>query len=215
MVDKLGTFFQEAQIIYFYCKSSDPTRRTFESLARTLIIQILDHDRNRPNSACLDYLYDKMTASSERNLRSPRLMQEILEELFKSHDLLFCCIDGLDECESKERKLIFSLIGSTTKASRIDQNVRVFLTSRKESDIEKSLSTAIRLHIKPRHIDGDILSYLKCQVAKLRAPFNFTVTREQEGLEKLSSRPQGNLSDFRYGDRADCVHFQACSFLLA
>jgi hypothetical protein len=132
-----------------------------------------------------------MTASSERYLNSPRLLHEILEELCKSHDLLFICIDGLDECEQNERGRILSLIGSISKASRTEQGVRFFLTSRKENDIEKSLGTAIRLNIKSHHVESDILSYIKTQTAKLREVFRFSLAREQEILDKLSNRPQG------------------------
>ncbi|TVY90811.1 Ankyrin [Lachnellula willkommii] len=186
VVDKIAATFPDAQVIYFYCKSSDHMRRTFEVMARTLIVQILDL-----NPACLDYLYEKMTASSERHPNSARLLQEIVLDLCINHDLLFVCIDGLDECEPNERSLILSLIGSITKASRADQSVRFFLTSRRENDIERSLSSAIRLNIKTHHVENDILFYIKTQVSKLRKVFGFPAEREREVREKLSSRPQG------------------------
>lgn len=186
VVDKVRETFPEAQVIYFYCKCSDHARRTFADVTRALITSILDL-----NPACLDYLYEKMTASNERYLNSPRLLQDILEELCKSHDLLFICIDGLDECELNERSPILSLIGRITKASRSEQCVRFFLASRKENDIEKSLSTAIRLNIKSHHVESDILSYIKTQTTKLRSIFAFDLAREQEFLDKLSNRPQG------------------------
>jgi hypothetical protein len=176
----------EAQVIYFYCKCSDHRRRTFEALARTLIVQILDL-----NPACLDYLHEKRISSSERHPNSPHLLQEILGELCTNHDLLFMCIDGLDECDPSERSLILSLIGRITKASRADQNVRFFVTGRKENDIERSLSSAIRLNIKAQHVENDILFYIKAQTTKLRERFDFPAWREQEFRERLSSRPDG------------------------
>jgi hypothetical protein len=187
IVDKVRAILPEAQLIYFYCKCSDHTRRTFEAVARALIINILNL-----NPLCLDYLYEKLTSSTERYLNSPRLLQELLEELCKIHDLLFVCIDGLDECELHERSLILSLIGSITKASKTERNVRFFLTSRKEVDIEKCLGgAAIRLNIKSNHVESDIISYIKTQTAKLRVKFGFSLAREQEFLHRLSSRPQG------------------------
>jgi hypothetical protein len=180
--------FSEAQVIYFYCKCSDHRRRTFEAVTRTLIVQILDL-----NPECLDYLYEKMITSSERHPNSPHLLQEILEKLCANHDLLFMCIDGLDECDPNERSLILSLIARITKVSRADQSVRFFVTGRKENDIEKSLSSAIRLNIKAHHMDDDILIYIKAQMAKLRERFAFPAWREHEFQEKLSSRPQGKL----------------------
>ncbi len=155
-------------------------------MARTLIVQILDL-----NSDCLDYLYEKMVASSERHPNSPQLLKDILEELCTNHDLLFVCIDGLDECDLNERNLIMSLISRITKASKADQSVRFFVTGRRENDMEKFLSSAVRLHIKPHHMENDILYYIKAQTAKLRERFAFSVWREQDFQKKLSSRPQG------------------------
>ena len=194
MVDKIKAVFSDAQVVYFYCKCSDHRRRTFEAVARTLIVQILDL-----NSECLDYLYEKMIISSERHPNSPQLLQEILEELCANHDLLFVCIDGLDECDENERSLVMSLIGRITKVSKADQSVRFFVTGRRENDMEKSLSSAIRLKIKTHHVEKDILFYIKTQTAKLRERFAFPLWREEEFQEKLSSRPQGRSAYSKFG----------------
>jgi hypothetical protein len=133
-----------------------------------------------------------MVASGERRPSTPKLFQEILEEICLNHDLLFICLDGLDECEVHERNLILSLIGTITKASKAEQSVRVFITSRKEKDIERSLSSAIRLNIKAQHVESDILSYIQTQASKLQQQFDFTPEKERAVVTEIASRPQGN-----------------------
>lgn len=191
--------FAEAQVVYFYCKCNDHRRRTFEAVIRTLIIQILDL-----SPACLDYLYEKMIASSERQANSPNLLQELLEELCTNHDLLFMCIDGLDECDPSERGLILSLIRRITKASKADQSVRFFVTARKENDIERSLSSVTRLNIKAHHVENDIQLYVKAQTVRLRDRFAFGAVKEQEVRGKLSSKPQGKLTKLKAAE-AKCT----------
>jgi hypothetical protein len=182
--------FSDAQMVYFYCKSSDHRRRTFEDVTRTLIVGILDL-----SPPCLDYLYEKMIASSERHVNSQILLQDLLEELCTNHELLFICIDGLDECDQSERGLLLSLIGRITRASSAEQNVRFFVTSRKETDIERSLNSAIRLNIKPQHVEHDIGQYVKNQTARLRDRFGLGVGEEQDVRKDLLSKPQGKLTE--------------------
>jgi hypothetical protein len=135
-----------------------------------------------------------MVASGERRPRTPKLFQEILEEICLNHDLLFICLDGLDECEVHERNLALSLIGTIAKTSKTEQNVRFFITSRKEKDIERSLSSAIRLNIKAQHVESDILCYIQTQASKLRQLFAFTAEKERSVVAEIASRPQGNYS---------------------
>jgi len=153
---------------------------------RTLIVGILDL-----SPSCLDYLHEKMIASSERHLKSEILLQDLFEELCTHHDLLFICIDGLDECEPNERASLLSLLGRVTKTSGTDQSVRFFVTSRKETDIERSLSSVMRLNIKPQHVEHDIGLYIRGQTARLRCRFRFGLGEEQSIREKLTKKPQG------------------------
>ncbi|KAF4626218.1 hypothetical protein G7Y89_g11943 [Cudoniella acicularis] len=186
VVDKIKDCFRDAQVAYFYCKCSDDTRRTFDAISRSLIAQLL-----KQNPTCLEYLYEKMVASGERQPSTPKLCQEILEEICLNHDLLFICLDGLDECELHERNLILSLIGTITKTSKTEQSVRFFITSRKEKDVERSLSLAIRLDIKAQHVESDILSYIQSQASKLGQLFSFSAEKERAVMVEIASRPQG------------------------
>ena len=57
--------------------------------------------------------------------------------------------------------LILSLIRRITKSSKANQSVRFFVTARKENDIERSLSSVIRLNIKAHHVENNINFMLK------------------------------------------------------
>jgi hypothetical protein len=176
--------FTNATVIYFYCKVNDSLRNTFGAIATSLIAQLLQAD-----ASCLAYLSEKMIASGERHPSTATLLAQILEEILSNHDPLLVCVDGLDECEPQERAKFLEVVKRV--APRADLTVKFFLTGRKEKDLENHLRSAIRLNIKPSHVEKDILSYIKLQATKLRVKFVLTAEREQAVVEIVATRPKG------------------------
>ena len=186
IVDEINEVLSESQVVFFYCKSTDPSRKTFDGIARSLIAQILQLNPN-----CLGYLYDKVIGSGERHPSTTETYREILKTIAVNHNLLFVGVDGLDECEEPERRLILSVIETLLKVSDEGRNVKFFLTSRKEKDIERSLRSAIHLDIKPHHLEKDIRAYVEARSLKLSEKFEFSSEKEKCITAGISSRPKG------------------------
>ena len=186
IVDEIGEKAPTSDIIYFYCKESDPFRRSFNEIARSLVGQLL-----ALNPICLGYLYERALKSGERILNSTHLCNDILKSLTAIHEKLFIGIDGLDECDGSERRRVLDLIHGILNSSSEKRNVRIFLTSRKEKDIGESISSAIRLEIKSHHLEQDIKHYVQERVSELGKKFGLAMDEKERISEDVAKRSAG------------------------
>ena len=208
IVDEIGQKAPTSDVVYFYCKESDPSRRSFNEIARSLIGQLL-----ALNPICLDYLYERTLKSGERIPTSNHLCKDILKSLTANHEKLFIGIDGLDECEESERRHVLDLIHGILHSSSTKRNLRIFLTSRKEKDIGESIGSAIRLEIKRHHLEQDIKHYVQVRVSELSKKFSLSVVEKERILENVAKR-----SDGRWGMTTILLTVDVCypgMFLLA
>ena len=186
IVDEIGKRAPTSHVVYFYCKESDPSRRSFNEIARSLIGQLLTL-----NPACLDYLYEITLKSGERIPISKHLCKDILKSLTANHENLFIGIDGLDECEESERRHVLDLLHCILKNSSTKRNLRVLLTSRKEKDIGESIGSAIRLEIKPHHLERDIKHYVQIRISELSKKFSLSMIEKERISEDVAKRSNG------------------------
>ncbi len=176
-------------MVYFYCKNNDPFRSNFIDVARSLLSQILHLNPN-----CLDFIHESIHKSGELRPKNPSFFLQVIEEILLNHDSLYIGIDGLDECPEKDRKLLSDLIMAASKAHTAHGNVKIFVTSRKEKDLDKSLGSIARLNIKPQNLESDITAYVSMKVSLLSQKFNFSQAREQSIAAEICDRPKGELS---------------------
>ena len=80
---------------------------------------------------------------------------------------IFLVLDALDECTPSQRKdlleFIFSLT-NTTSAGTGQGVVKLFITSRKESDIERAFQKIPTIEVEAAKVDSDIEIYVKAQI---------------------------------------------------
>ena len=112
------------------------------------------------------------------------------------HRNLFIGIDGVDECEPSERRCILSLVHNLLKLSDTELDLKVFLASCTEKDIEESLQLSTHLALKPHHLDSDIRSYIDIRSIAVGEAFSFNKERVHEVACKVAGRPKG-LQSFR------------------
>jgi hypothetical protein len=80
---------------------------------------------------------------------------------------MFIVIDALDECREKDRPDIIRLLAKVMKDLPC---AKVFVTSRKESDIERAFaeSNTPTIQIQAKNVEADIRSFVESEVRKLR-----------------------------------------------
>lgn len=179
-----------SQVIFFYCKNRDPSKRTFDAIARSLIAQLL-----QLNEVALDYLHQVAFDSGERHPSTFETYRDILEHITSAHDhddLLFIGVDGLDECEKDDRRLILSLLDHVLKVSSSNAKIKVFLTSQRMNDLEHSLKPALRFDIKHHHVKQDIQNYVHRRAQKLCDDVGFGPEKHNSITAEICNRSEGN-----------------------
>lgn len=196
-------------MVFFYCKNRDSTKNTFDSVVRSLIAQLLQLNP----IIFLDYLYETAITSCQRHPNGFNTYATIFENISKSHNHLFIGIDGLDECEEEERRLILSLIGHISKVSKIQTKTKVFIASQRMKDIEHSLVSATRFDIRHYHVKQDIQNYIFIRSSQLSKKFRFNSEKTKSVIADISSRPKGKISNAISGAFFDLTPSKGCFFL--
>lgn len=187
MVDQIKYMNPHSQVIYFYCKNRDPSKRTFDAIARSLIAQLL-----QLNPVALDYLHQVAFDSGERHPSTFKTYGDILEHLTSAHDLLFIGVDGLDECEKDDRRFILSLLDHVLKVSNSKAKIKVFLTSQRMNDLEHLLKPALRFDIKHHHVKQDIQNYVNRRGLQLCNKFGLGTAKQSCITAEISNRSEGS-----------------------
>lgn len=186
IVDEITATSPTARVAFFYCKYNNVLRNSYQEIAKSLIAQLLHN-----NDDCLRYLYDMAVTSRERHPRTRNVLKELIGTMALLHRDLFIGIDGIDECELSERHLILSLVQDLLKLSDTELNLKIFLASCKEKDIEESLQRSIHLSLSSYHLNGDIRSYINIRSVELGNSFSFSEERVHEVAAKVADRPEG------------------------
>ena len=89
--------------VFFYCSDPDPQRNDCISIYRGILSQLLGKCPE-----LIPYCYEKSQTSGELNLITTRLAEQLLKLFFERIARLYIVIDGLDECDLPQRKLVLS-----------------------------------------------------------------------------------------------------------
>jgi hypothetical protein len=112
----------------------------------------------------------------------------------KCYQQVFIVIDGLDECPEERRSPILDFIIEVS--SKLDSNIKVFVSSRKEPDISgrfKSLNTPA-IELETGRITPDIRSFVQHEALKLRTQSKLRVRDDAlfaEIIERLVEMSDG------------------------
>jgi hypothetical protein len=156
-------------------------------MLRSLLAQLI-----RLAPGILPYVYGEISASVERVLGSPETLMMLLENIVARVRELWVVLDGLDECEKKERKKILSW-GSKICLEQA-AGVKILLTSQDKADIRVALSSvpkssSIYLHA-PGHQE-DIRAYVTRKAAKRKKQFDLPIEIEQDIVYKVDRHANG------------------------
>ena len=197
LIDEIQGMLSNAQVVYFYCRFYESVQTSYNGILRSFVTQILAH-----NPTCSRYLYDYIIGGVRHHLSpTSEVCLEMLENLALHHEHLFIGIDGLDECVESDRRTVLHMIHKLLQNSKVLRNIRIFITSRKEKDIDTSLRSAHRLEIRHYHIEKDILKYVQVRVRSLSRKFPIKVEDQTRVSVDITERSRGtSLPNFRAFD---------------
>lgn len=150
---------------YFYCKDGDPDKNNCISVFKSLLNQLLTQCRD-----LVPYCHDRKSSSGELTLASTHLTTQILELFCQKIPKQYIIIDGLDECETVERKQILAFFNRLV--GRCDAyepgKLRVLFVSQDYPDISKALPTAGIISMKPKDNENDIKGFVNKWAKKIQ-----------------------------------------------
>jgi hypothetical protein len=161
-------------VAYFYCKYKDQERNTFVAVFRAIILQLLAQSKD---SDLLQALYERSVESGERYLESQSLCTELLTIAVGSISKdasIHLIIDGLDECENKDRKVIISEITKILRNDARPGRVRALFISQPEPSIRSLLRTAMIVPLSETDNASDIADYSTHWCSEIQSKFSLT-----------------------------------------
>ena len=151
---------QAVRVGFYYFDFNDQNQQRCDTMLRSLIAQLSQqtHDEENP----LNKLYFACgTGVSQPSL--PMLMKT-LRELVQSFADVFIILDALDEC--KERNNLMANVEDMAEWKLA--SLHMLVTSRKEKDIEESLSELLkdehRMCVQSARNKGDIRTYVRSRI---------------------------------------------------
>ncbi|KAL9480195.1 hypothetical protein ACSS6W_004981 [Trichoderma asperelloides] len=188
-------------LAYFYFSFSDPKKQNVDGMLASLVKQI---NSRQPNKQLLQRLGDYMAKEQRPDVKT---LQEVLIASLDGFADVYVVIDALDECpmlNGRREKLLRSLRYILANAP---DSLHVFLTSRKEPDID----VKIRAHLsEPLKIEIDLLAHREILNRDILHYIDSKLASDdfQSWPESIKMQARNSLID-----KADCMfQYVQCQF---
>ncbi|KAL5121669.1 hypothetical protein ACEQ8H_000355 [Pleosporales sp. CAS-2024a] len=161
---------------FVYCRDGDSNSNSAIAILKGLADMLLDVVNYR--DLLLPSFYSRRTSGGDASLRSINQAKLLLEDCFRIVPKMFIVIDGLDECDPKERRealrVLINLIGTNNDTA--PGQVRLLVVSQYYHDIQREMESSGATRIAPRIIrlfekdtSSDIKAYIRVWVDKIAA----------------------------------------------
>ena len=177
-------------VAYFYCKYKDGRRDNFKVIARALLNQMV-----RQNQDLVPYLYEECVCSGQVVLDSEKQLRTLLEIVCQGLEDGFLIIDGIDECDTVERRKVLTFMPPLVEKANEDQEntMRGLFISRDEGDIRRMLSQAVIRQIGVNDNSPDTRTFTASQVSKLVEKFEISEAMGVNLISMITGRAKGEL----------------------
>lgn len=186
-----GSKYQEA-LAYFYCIEQDKTRSKATAILRSIVRQIATGPWNQRDEAIA---LDEAVIDIWNNHRSKDQFYDTFDEwencllkLLSRYPRATIVLDALDECEPSDRKQLIELFNALT--SRLS-NVKIFVSTRPESDLSQWLGQHSTISIHNGRTAGDIAAFVEENIAQHDEWPHMSVELKEYMLETLQMKSQG------------------------
>jgi Cdc6-like AAA superfamily ATPase len=169
----------------FYFSFSDQTKQTYESLVRSIVVQL---GCKEPGISLLRQAYER----PEHKIPGADELQRILAIIVRSYDQIFLHLDGLDECLG-EQDARLDILASLEMLSQTFPKIRMIATSRDYPEI-RSCMEAIQATLTPldrQAVDSDIQRFVSTQLAKDMHIRQWPAASRKLVEETLAQKAQG------------------------
>lgn len=120
--------------IFFYCKHEDRARNSLTAVLRGFLAQLI-----HLNPEILTYIHDECSKTSELTLETLEFLKRLVGYAMEGSKTMWMILDGLDECEKKEKKKILTWATDMVENEEHIGRLRLLIVSQDEGDVRKSI----------------------------------------------------------------------------
>lgn len=173
---------------YFYCKENDDERNTCISIYRGILKQLLSKHRD-----LVPYYWDKMVSTGETVLSTTHLAEGLLRTMLEKVESCTVIIDGLDECNSDQRKLLLAFFSDIVGLcdEKEPGKLRVMFLSQDYVDIQKALQTSTCLRLTEEDNKADIKTYVRACTSLIHEKFELDSSTAKDIEESICGHARG------------------------
>ncbi|KAJ3121579.1 hypothetical protein HK098_003584 [Nowakowskiella sp. JEL0407] len=180
---------------YFFCKHNNVNRNKPQRVIATLCFQLCQHFTEFAN--VINGLRESQEDFLEKaNLDNyfAKLISEPLKKISRNHSGIVIVIDALDEIgviSSPERKALINLLANWKDVPKF---VKLFITSRPESDIQNILCGVFQAHeidLNDELQRNDLLLFSKSRLRQLQNRIGVSSVEIDELAERLAEKANG------------------------
>ncbi|KAI6471127.1 hypothetical protein MCOR15_001015 [Pyricularia oryzae] len=183
-----------APVAFMYCKYRDPQRNSMLDILRAILSQLLNAHQSDPNLPDLSpYYYDEGLAKDGVLLKSVKLCKSLVKLILRNIPKAYIVLDGLDECDSNQRKQILEFLIETIKSCDGQQpgSLRLLIFSRNEPDIKRHLGAETQISIMPENVESDIGIYVTYQSHLIKEQHDLEESEREYIAQHVTDRAQG------------------------
>ena len=169
-------------LAYYFCDDKYQDRRTATAILRGLLLQLL---RQRPT--LFKHIQSQFEMSPDRLFTNFHALWRVFVSMVLDPEVaeVYCLIDALDECEKESRELFLK---DFVKLFHFQESkktsIKFIVTSRREQDIEESLSLvspAIRnVQVDSGRVNHDLHKFINTKVDELSAIKGYTSALKED-----------------------------------
>lgn len=169
----------------FYFSFSDQTKQTYESLVRSVVVQL---GYRQPGLSLLRQAYER----SEHMTPSTDELHRILAVIVRSYDQIFLHLDGLDECLGEQDGRL-DILASLEMLLQTFPNIRMIATSRDYPEIRSRIKSiqATPTPLDRQAVDSDIQKFVSTQLAQDMQLRQWPAASRKLVEETLAQKAQG------------------------
>ena len=182
-------------LAYYFCDNKNEGRRTATAVLRGLLVQLL---RQRP--ILFKHIQSDFNMSRDRLFADFHALWRIFASIVEDPEAgeVCCLIDALDECEEESRQTFLTSFTKLFCSQKSKKTlVKFIVTSRRESDIEESLSAvspAIRnLQIDSGKVNHDLSKFIDVKVDELCKIKKYTSGLKEKIKSALTEKAGGTF----------------------
>ena len=182
-------------LAYYFCDDKFQERRTATSILRGLLLQLL---RQRP--ILFKHIQTDFDMSRDSLFTNFHALWRIFVSIIQDPEVgeVCCLIDALDECEKESRQLFLTVFTKLFVSQQSKKTyVKFIVTSRRENDIEESLSavgpTIRNLQVDSGKVNHDLSKFIVVKVNELSKRKKYTEKLKEDIKHALTTKAGGTF----------------------